>query len=301
MAIRYANYTREKSKFGGYIGSIIMHSTPGVGVNNDPTSAVFQDNLPAGYLKCDGSVRSVRDFYALAQILGVGDECRFKKDGTTLRNADEATGDLGQFQLPDLGSKVILPNRATGTYVNDTVEADGVTANVVNRVGPQIEVLSNVGNRIEVNYVGNLQVTARSGINFSGNAKYTMSSTLSTTVLGIENFQGHAHNSSQSYLNYSATHRVGSSGGKDGGNLSGNSGAGNTFEELQQNTSTASSHSHSITRPTVYNPNPFTYQYTQFNAPMDNVVSYVDIDIQNQDKLDQVVTPFILVEYLIKF
>lgn len=301
MALRYANYTREKSKFGGYIGSIIMHSTPGVGVNNDPTSAVFKEKLPAGYLKCDGSVKSAREFYALSKILGVGDECRFKKPTTILRNADPATGDLGQFQLPDLGSKVILPSRATGTYVNDTVESETPTTTVLNRVGPQIEVLSNVGNRIEVNYVGNLQVTARTGINFSGNAKYNMVSNLSSTVLGIENFQGHAHNSSQSYLNYSVTHAVGSSGGKDGGNLSGNSGAGNIFEELQTNSSSASTHAHSIAKPTVYNPNPFSYSYSQFNAPMDNVVSYVDIDIQNQNKLDQVATPFILIEYLIKF
>jgi len=203
MAVRYANYAREKSRFGGYCGAIIMHSTPGVGVNNDPTSAVFKNNLPAGYLKCDGTVKSVRDFYALAQILGVGDDCRFKKDGTQLRNADPTTGDLGQFQLPDLGSKVILPNRSTG--------------------------------------------------------------------------------------------------GKDGGNLSGNSGSGNVFGETQTNTSSPSTHSHGIIRPTTYNPNPFTYSYSQFNAPLDNVVSYVDIDIQNQDKLDQVVTPFILIEYLIKF
>lgn len=303
MAVRYANYAREKSRFGGYCGAIIMHSTPGVGVNNDPTTAVFKTNLPAGYLKCDGTIKSARDFYALSQVLGVGDDCRFKKDGALLRNADPTTGDLGQFQLPDLGSKVILPNRSTGTYVNDRVESDGVatTTNVVNRVGPQIEVISNVGNRVEVNYSGNLQVTAASGINFSGNARYEMTNTLSTTTLSIENFQGHAHNSAQSYLNFSATHRVGSTGGKDGGNLSGNSGAGNVFGDTQTNTSSPSTHSHGITRPTTYNTNPFTYSYSQFNAPMDNVVSYVDIDIQNQDKLDQVVTPFILIEYLIKF
>lgn len=302
MAIRYANYAREKSRFGGYCGAIIMHSTPGVGVNNDPTSAVFKNNLPAGYLKCDGGIKSAKEFYALSKILGVGDDCRFKKEGALLRNADPTTGDLGQFQLPDLGSKIIIPNRSTGVYVNDTVQNEtGTTTNVVNRVGPQIEVLSNVGNRIEVNYIGNLQVTAQTGINFSGNARYNMTNRLSDTTLSIENFQGHAHNANQSYLNFSATHRVGSTGGKDGGNLSGNSGAGNTFDETVTNTSSPSVHSHSITRPSAYNPNPFTYSYSQFNAPMDNVISYVDIDIQNQDKLDQVVTPFILVEYLIKF
>lgn len=301
MAIRYANYAREKSKFGGYCGCIIMHSTPGIGVTNDPSSAVFKTNLPAGYLKCDGSIKSAKEFYALSKILGVGDDCRFKKDNAILRNADADTGDLGQFQLPDLGSKIIIPNRSTGTYVNEKVELETSTVNVVNRVGPQIEVVSNVGNRIEANYIGNVQVSEKTQINFNGNARYVMTGNLSDTVLSIENFQGHAHNSTQSYLNYSGTHAVGSADGKDGGNLSGNSGAGNTFDETQVNTSSPSVHRHSIAKPITYNPNPFKYQHAQFNASMENVVSYVDIDIQNQDKLDQIVTPFILIEYLIKF
>lgn len=300
MTIRYANYAREKSRFGGYCGCIIMHSTPGVGVNNDPNTAIFKDNLPAGYLKCDGTVKSAKDFYALSQILGVGDDCRFKKEGVLLRNADVITGDLGQFQLPDLGSKVIIPSRATGTYVNDKVEGETATTST-NRVGPQIEVVSNVGNRIEANYIGNVQVSARTDIDFNGNARYIMTNRLTDTVLSIENFQGHAHNSSQSYLNFSASHAVGSVDGKDGGNLSGNSGAGNVFDEAQVNTSTPSVHSHAITKPVSYNPNPFKYAHAQFNASMENVVSYVDVDIQNQNKLDQVVTPFILVEYLIKY
>lgn len=300
MPINYASYTKEKSKYGGYCGSIIMHSTPGVGANTDPTSAVFRNNLPAGYLKCDGTIRNAKDFLALSKILGVGDDCRFKKETSTLRNVNLATGDLGQFQLPDLGSKVIIPNRATGTYINDKVETETTTVNVINRVGPQIEVVSNVGNRIEVNYVGNLQITPVTGINFTGNAKYIMPSNLSDTVLSIENFQGHAHNSDQVYLNYSANHRVGSSGGKDGGNFSGNSGAGNILDETIENTTADSIHRHKIVKAVTYSSN-FSYSYQQFNASMDNVVSYVDLDIKPQNKLDQVVTPFILVEYLIKY
>lgn len=299
MAIRYANYTREKSRYGGYVGSIIIHSTPGIGVANDPTTAVFKEKLPAGYLKCDGSVRSVKDFYALAQVLGIGDECRFKKDTVSLRNPDPTTGDLGQFQLPDLGSKVIIPNRSTGSYTGDIVE--GATSTTpVNKVGPQIEVVSNVGNRISVNYVGNFQISPSATMNMLGNAKFNLITNTSTTVLDIENFQGHAHNSNQLYLNYSATHAVGGD-GKDDGAFGANSGAGNQIDETLTNTSTSSTHSHRITKPVTYTPNPFTYTHAQLQASAENVVSYVDIDIQEQDKLDQVVTPFILVEYLIKF
>ena len=104
------NYTRNKSLFGGVPGTIQIHTTPGIGVNNDPNTAKFKDDLPGGFLKCDGSVHNAKDYYLLAQILGVGEECRFKKEKTNLRDPDPDTGDLGSFQLPDLGSKVIIPS-----------------------------------------------------------------------------------------------------------------------------------------------------------------------------------------------
>lgn len=300
MAVRYANYTREKSKFGGYCGCIIVHSTPGVGANIDPNSAIFRENLPAGYLKCDGSVKSAKEFFALSKILGVGDDCRFKKETTLLRNANPATGDLGQFQLPDLGSKVIVASGASGTYVNDKVETQSTTTAVVNRVGPQIEVTSNVGTRIESQFIGNLIVGARNSIPFVGNSKFNMNTTLSSTVLSIENFQSHAHKSNQTWLNETFNHAVGSTGGKDGGNFSGNSGAGHVLDTSTESASIESIHDHKISRPTSYNTN-FTYAYPSFTADLGNIISYVDVDIKEQNKLDQLVTPFILVEYLIKY
>ena len=80
-----ANYTYERSKYGGCVGSIIIHSTPGLSTSNDPLSAQFKDDIPAGYLKCDGSVLNCRDFLALSRILGVGDECRFKREASNVR------------------------------------------------------------------------------------------------------------------------------------------------------------------------------------------------------------------------
>ena len=299
MTVRYANYAREKSRYGGFVGSIQIHATPGVGVNNDPLTAIYKDNLPAGYLKCDGSIRNAKEFYALSQVLGVGDDCRFKKDGVILRNADSTTGDLGQFQLPDLGSKVIIAGRSTGIYNSTTIEEQtGATA--VNRVGPEVQVVSNVGNRINVNYIGNFQVSASSStLSMLGSPKFLLNADLSTVALDIENFQGHAHNSSQTYINQLMNHRVGGD-GKDRGQFSGNSGAGNILDESAQNTSTGSTHKHKITKPTVYSSN-FTYSHSQFDASAENVVSYVDVSLETVDKLDQVVTPFILVEYIIKF
>lgn len=300
MTIRYANYTREKSRYGGYVGSIQIHSTPGIGINNDPTTAIFKDNLPAGYLKCDGTVRSVKEFYALAQVLGIGDECRFKKEGITLRNPNVDQNDLGQFQLPDLGSKVIIAGRSSGVYTGNVI-GDTQSATSTTRVGPEVEVVSNVGNRISVNYVGDFQISASSStLSMLGNSKFVMPANLSTTSLDIENFQGHCHNSSQTFINQLASHAVGGD-GKDRGTFSGNSGAGNILDESRENSAgSGSSHTHKITKPTVYSSN-FTYSHGQFNASAENVVSYVDISLENVDKLDQVVTPFMLVEYIIKF
>ena len=296
-----ANYTKEKSRYGGFVGSILVHSTPGIGTNNDPTTAIYKKNLPAGYLKCDGSIRNAKDFYALSQVIGVGDDCRFKKEGTVLRNADPTQNDLGQFQLPDLGSKVVLAGRSTGVYTATTVETTtGGTA--INKVGPEVEVLSNVGNTISVEYSGNFQISASQSLNMLGNPKFNYNTTLSSTALDIENFRGHAHNSSQTYLNYSAQHKVGGSGpAKNRNVLAANSGGGNTLEETSLNTSTPSIHNHKIIKPTVFNPHNFTYSHGTVQVSAENLVSSIDIKTSNIKKLDQVVTPFILVEYLIKF
>lgn len=294
-----SNYTREKSKYGGYPGSIIIHSTPGIGSNNDPTTAVFRENIPAGYLKCDGSVKNAKDFYALAQILGVGDESRFRRENDNLRAADPNTGDLGQFRLPDLGSKVVIGGRNSGVYNNDFVDVETDQATPINRVGPQIEVISNVGNRITTGYTGPASIVGETDIAMIGASKYTLERNTSQTTLNIENFQGHAHDSNQAYLNYSATHEVGGDGGKDRAEFSGNSGAGNEFGDTS-NAGRASTHQHNITRPFQYSQD-FRYAYPGTAVDLSGVQVFVDVDLSNEQKLDQLVTPFILVEYLIRF
>lgn len=294
-----ANYARERSRYGGYPGSIIIHSTPGIGSTNDPNSAVFRQNLPAGYLKCDGSVQNAKDYYALAQILGVGEESRFRRENDNLRGADPATGDLGQFRLPDLGSKVVLGGRGTGVYNNDFVDEETQQATPINRVGPQIEVISNAGNRINASYIGNATIVASGQIDMIGSPKYVLASKTSQTSLDIENFQGHAHNSNQTYLNYTANHEVGGDGGKDRKRFGANSGSGHVLE-TSNSAGRASIHQHNITRPFTY-PHNFTYTHSTIPVDLSGVTAYIDVDVSNEKKLDQLVTPFILVEYLIRF
>lgn len=287
-----SNYSRERSRYGGYIGSIQIHTSLGLG--SDPSSIQFNNILPAGFLRCNGQVLNAKDYFALSQILGVGDECRFKKENRDLRNPDQTQNDLGQFQLPDLGSKVIVPSNGTGDYINDLVESTGD-----NRVGPEIEVFSNQGNVIETTYIGNFRGQAQTDIRLNSNPSYSMPSKLSEVALSIDNFQSHAHNSSQTYLNYSTAARTGGT-GKTRGNLPGNSGAGMVLGTTNVNASTEPVHTHSVGKPIQYSHN-FAYSFNNFDIPAEGITSRIDVNLSNDRKLDQVVSPFILVEYIIKY
>lgn len=288
------NYTQVKAKYGGYIGSIQVHATPYIRTINDPNSANFIEHVPAGFLKCDGSIKNASDFLALSKVLGVGTNCKFKKDNVDLREPDDETGDLGQFQLPDLGSKVIIPNRSVGDYVNTFVGDTDET-----RVGPAVEVVCNEGTQLTCDFLGNfIGVPVEVSYPMRSNPKFQFERTSAEAILDIENFQGHAHNASTNYLNYTAQHEVGGD-GKDNGQDSGNSGSGNRFEGSEDNTTTISSHTHRIDPPTQYNSN-FAYQHSTFPIPADNVNTTLNVSVEDFTKLDDVVTPFIVVTYIIK-
>lgn len=294
------NYARKKSHWGGIPGTIQIHTVAGLGFNNDPTTAVFKENLPAGFLKCDGGVKNAKDYYLLAQILGVGDESRFKKPQTLVRNADPETGDLGQFQLPDLGSKVIIGSRGTGEYLSTTLENDANTS----KVGVEVDPISNIGDRATVNYIGEMNLDSDSGIQFNGTPKYNMPRDTSLYTLSIDEFQGHYHNVGSgtgfTVVNKTVSHDT-SGQGKGNRPNAANASAGNSLEETSFNTLTGEAgHDHTITRPTSYNSS-FLYSYPNTSIPLDDMESYVDVDVEDLEVLNQVVTPFILVHYVIKF
>ncbi len=304
------NYSREKGRYGSFTGSILIHTVPGIGINNDPTSVIFKNNLPAGFLRCDGSVKNAKEYYALAQVLGIGDDSRFKKETTTLRNANLLINDLGSFQLPDLGSKVILANRSSGEYQNTTRES----APNINRVGVETNASSNVGDAITMNYTSNdasgpkFLIEPQSGISMTGSVKFNIPSKTEPTTLQIEDFQAHSHNSTSgiyhgfTILNHTGSHESGSGDGKGEGGFGGNDSGGNIIDETQANIlSGDATHTHGITKPTTYTPNPFSYSFPEFSASMEEVSSSISVDVENIKVLNQVVTPFVLVEYIIKF
>ena len=94
---------QERTKIGTTTGTLIAF--PQELEVNDPNVGNSAELLPAGYLRCDGSILSSTVYPALAEILGTGDECAFKQDGSTLSDT--------QFQLPDLRSKFIRASSAS--------------------------------------------------------------------------------------------------------------------------------------------------------------------------------------------
>jgi hypothetical protein len=290
-----SNYTKERSRYGGYVGSIQIHATNLLANTNDPNSPLFRSTLPAGFLRCDGSVKNASEFLALSRVLGVGSNSRFRKENQVLQEPDADAGTLGQFQLPDLGSKVLSPGLASGTYNGDKLDQSNIT-----KVGPGVEVLSNVGNKIRVDYGGNFNAAEGSFVDMRSNPKMNMPRSLEEVTLDIVNFQGHAHNTNASQINITYNHDIGGQ-GKDSGQATGNSGAGTILEFSGLNASNLSVHKHRIEKPFSYT-STFQYKYNQFDISVDGLYSELDIDVQDNIKsLNQVVTPFILVEYIIKF
>ena len=81
--------------------------------------------------------------------------------------------------------------------------------------------------------------------------------------------------------------------------MSGNSGSYNSLEATNV-AGGQSVHKHNVQRPFTYS-HDFKYQYAEQNFDMSGVSVYMDVDISDAETLNELTTPFILVEYLIKF
>jgi len=177
-------YNREKSKVGTNTGTIINWSRQ-LG-SNDPDDVQNAANLPAGYLRCDGSIYAADVFPALAEILGVGSTSRYKKPNQTLLD--------NQFQLPDFGSKKIRASAGAnlGDYVDLFIQDDN--NNTITKSGVGLEVQSNIGTSYEILYQGSFYLPSQT-IEITGEPGFVRSTgnyTEETDVLQNA-FIPHAH------------------------------------------------------------------------------------------------------------
>ena len=78
-------YTKEKARYGGVSGTIIPFpiKLPTVNV---PDQGDWKEYLPAGFLRCDGSILDASEYPILAEILGTGNNSKFKRPDQTVSN-----------------------------------------------------------------------------------------------------------------------------------------------------------------------------------------------------------------------
>lgn len=297
-----ANYSYEKGKHGSVPGTIFPFPIKLNGTN--PTDIDFRSLVPAGYLRCDGSILNADDYPSLANIIGVGPDCIYQKDGEELIGRDE-NGEGGQIQLPDLGSKYIKSSSSSGGYESE------FTTNIVGtqqkRVGVAVNLSSNVSvsPRFDVTfrYTGNFYLGAFD-IPIFGNFGTEIDAQTSSDPAGSETILAHGHMSNTVAMKFeSGDYNPDQNSNVDGGGGYTDNGR-YTAEPLT-----------SLVPSTGLSQSDTVHQHViEYNRPNTNISSTLDeIFISSQDistnvtvdtdtttAFNDVQPYFILVEYLIK-
>ncbi len=294
-------YTNERARFGGVTGTIMPFPIK-LSTTNVPDQGNFKTLLPAGFLRCDGSILDSAEYPILAQVLGTGQNSKFKRPTTTLTDT--------QFVLPDIGSKYIQGGNASGTYLNDRVTNEDSTKPY--RVGAEVNVVSLIGDSATITYSGEFEVISPGQIEFIGNPTFSSTTTDGRTLkafLSEQNFQSHGHDSTVGVFNYlgkwsDSIFVNGENGASQGGNNGQNEGS-NELVTIQAPTGASAvvSHAHLIDFPkssVVAANNDLRYSFVNTDIDAFGLETEVILTTSNIKKLDEATPPFILVEYLIK-
>ncbi|MFZ9728181.1 MAG: phage tail protein [Candidatus Nanopelagicaceae bacterium] len=294
-------YTNERARYGGVSGTIIPFPVKLPDINV-PDQGDWRDLLPAGFLRCDGSILSASEYPILAGVLGVGQNSKFRRPDTELTN--------NEFQLPDIGSKYIAGSNASGAYLNDKVLNED-SSNPY-RVGAEIDVTSLIGDSTTISYSGSFEVVSPGNIEFIGNPQFTTTTSDSRTLkafLSEQAFQAHGHDADVGVFSYLGSWGDSvftglTTGASQGGNDGQNEGS-NEPITIQQPTGSSAvvSHGHLLDFPSTTEVNDnnglrYTFENTEIEAF--GLESTVNITTNNIYKLDEATPPFILVEYIIK-
>jgi len=199
------HYSKERAKYGSGTGTIIVW--PVEYSSLDPTSEENIKTLPAGYLKCDGSILKALDYPALAEILGVGPSSTFIRFDIEGEPIDDVASD--EFILPDFGSKYPKPTTgaSAGSYLNIlTRNQAGVEKR---RSGMGIEASATAGTTtgnstvIPITYTGNFIIPSQE-IAIKGKPSYKKGTNDSgyTDVEAVDSLALHSH------MHFSSTNRL---------------------------------------------------------------------------------------------
>ena len=290
-----AFYTREKSKYGGIVGTIQAYTTT-LSQSNNP--ADFVSKLPAGYLRCDGSILSSNQYPLLAAILGTGSQSKFARDPDSLAQ--------DEFQLPDLGSKYIRAANSSGGYLNDEVGNTGQY-----RAGVELEADVLGSTTKTVTYNGTFKVLSENSIPFDGTPLYLVGDSNSQTKNGLassDTFQAHGHDlSKRAIFNYTGSFQDSPASANGLGFNYVQTQGSNQLQAVdppEGSTFTSGQHKHEIPIPksaTFKENTNFVYNMALQEIDPFGLETTVNLSTTTLNKLDDAVSPYILVEYIIKF
>lgn len=297
-------YSFEKGKYGSATGTIVPF--PKTLTGKDPSGTDWTTFVPAGYLRCDGSILPADRFRRLAEVIGVGDDCIYKKTGTTLENLDE-NGNGGEIQLPDLGSKYITAfSSNAGLFLDDTSQNPN-SATETEKVGIGVTLNLNQGESIDVTYTGNI-ILPQTNIPVSGNYALSMDYLTASGGYSDEQVLAHGHYVNAARLkkenptgpeNFSVGTNCGTPDPPQAGQVL------NVVELEDVSVGVSGSvadtqHFHSIqrTNPTKN----ISVNIPQVNdIPIETITTTVTLASENTTAFNDINQAFILVEYLIKY
>ena len=192
-------YQKEKSKLGSAPGTIIKWAKT-IG-SNDPNQAANIAVLPAGYIRCDGSVYLAEQYPQLALLLGTGSSCLYKK-------ADQFLSD-DQFQVPDLGSKHIEASTSGNVGVTKNTEVEGTADDItIEKAGIGVVINSNIGTTAQVGFNGLFTLES---VNFqlNGNVGWTIPTRTEEEYVSVNAIGSHMHRANSNRVTIREDHNYG--------------------------------------------------------------------------------------------
>jgi hypothetical protein len=298
-------YSFQKGKYGGAVGTI--YPFPRTLSGDSPTDTDWVRYVPAGYLRCDGSILKADEYRSLANVIGVGSDCIYKKSNIQLDEPLE-NGFGGQIQLPDFGSKYVTAfSSNTGIILDNTAPNPNTPGTFQEKVGVGVDLTLNQGEQITFNYSGNFSVP-QTDIPISGNYILSMGGQSATGTIAEEQILTHGHYSNAARLKLATAPNKKVATFAPGPNLAGDlyTGAGGwdtiEFEDIPVQSSgsiSSTQHEHGIKRT---NPTHTASAYIEsFQIDASPVTTTVQLASEDTTAFNDISQKFILVEYLIKF
>lgn len=274
---RTVNYAFEKGRVGSATGTIIAF--PKIIDNTN-----YLENLPAGYLVCDGSVLSGTQYAALAEVIGLGNNCIYKQSATTLTST--------QIQLPNLRSRFVLhPGNAGGKTFSLLERTD-------NRYARRTTDIPSAS--LSVSLSGDLTVPG-GAYSVNGTAS-TTNYTTSNYSITMADFKAHTHRLNWLYANTSTTGDNSPATQADGNSTDRVDTRSESINVSASSGSSSYSHSHNISCSASHNitANAANQTYSAASVNVSKTIATTPISTLTEFSTSTI-QPYAIVLYLIKY